>query len=384
MTPSSCTMTMTKTRMMSRTGAVQVPANSIDANAVSIVTAARTVADPRAGTVYHPDTFAAAQFIHFHPLTEHQYIGLFSRRWHTATVATGDPGAYSAHTEDTTPGWAVINVPTGHRDQLGDDFTIPIRATVDERVLVSAVSRSSDFLYTLQSITVDTTVSGLVSHWRWNPSMNAVVPMGEEPVPSAVRDGQDVIFDKGLWYLTPNLVVFGTSSVDHAVYMARKSWARIGTNKPITSKLDATVPRSTDPRWEYFTGTGWSFDSSEVGPLATAEGLLTSEGPVSTAFYRDRTVMSTVFTETDMRRTGRIWVSRSGKTWTRAGTLPLGSATSYLGGTVEFQQMIPPSITNQVMLDNPGAIPYLISTKNTVGANSRLDNDWDLWPLPRS
>lgn len=367
---------------MSRTGAVQVPSNSVDSDGVSIVTAARSVDDPRAGAVYRPDIFAAAQFIHFHPLTGNQYIGLFSRRWHTATVATGDPGAYSAHTEDTTPGWTVINVPTGHRDQLGDDFSIPVRATVDDRILVSAVSRSSDYLYTLSSVTVGAIVSGLVAHWRWNPSLNSVVPVAEETVPSAVRDGQDVIFDKGLWYLTPNLVVFGTSSVDHEVFMARKSWARIGTNRPI-NKLDALVPRSTDPRWEYFTGTGWSFDSAEVGPVATAEGVLTTEGPVSTAFYRDRTCMSTVFIETDMRRTGRIWVSRSGKPWTRVGEVALGNAGSYLDGTVEFQQQIPPLITHPVMLDNPGAIPYLVSTKNSSGGNVRLDNDWNLWPLPR-
>jgi hypothetical protein len=386
---------------MARISPDQVSSDAVDSVGVSVTIAPRRASDPRYGALYDISTLAASVPVHLHRLTNEQYLMIFSRRWHSATPSAGDPGGYTDFTEDTTPGWVKVSVPTGQRVTMSNGYTIPLVSNYDTPVLVDAVSRSTEYLYLLTSVNNGT--KAVVSHWWQNTTTGAVIKHAEEQVTGAYSrpantserawldmddaeheaTGDSVVFDRGLWFLSPHLIVIGASS-DNRLFMARKPWGRIGINLIEKSNSEYGAPMGTaeDPRWSYFTGDGWSVDPSQAVPITDSTGtVITSEGPVSVVTYRDQTWMSTVIAE-GTNRSARIYTQRGQRAWVAQDSIHLGSTAdgSYLD-TLRFQQQVPPSTTSDTMLNSDSALVYVISTRSTTGGVSTLKNTWGLLPV---
>lgn len=400
---------------MSRVSPSQVSSDSIDSVGVSVTISPRRADDFRYGTVFDTDLLAGVAPLHLHPLTNEQYLLVFSRRWHTATTSADDPGRYVSFTEDTTPGWVKVAVPSGSRTLMNTGFSIPTQKSYDTVVLTDAVSRSTEYLYLLTSSTTGSITSGVVSHWWHNTTTNSIQQIAEEVVTSAMSrpvnttnlawlaftdeeklsGGDLVVFDRGLWFLSPHLIVFG-SAPDGRLFMARKPWGRIGYNSRETVGSSYRTQGSTaeDPRWTYYTGEGWSADPFLAGAVNDSTGTpITTEGPVSVATYRDRSWMATVASDGDNRH-ARIYTQRGQRPWKLEDTVFLGSVAdgSYLGDNLRFQQQVSPSLSSDAMTTNTNdaAVVYVVSTRSTTtteGENpvssSSLLNTWGLWSVPR-
>jgi hypothetical protein len=269
------------------------------------------------------------------------------------------------------------------------------------------VSRSTEYLYLLFSATTGSTTTGVVAHWWQNTNTGSVQQVAEEVVTgaysrptgtspaawTALTDdqrraaGDQVVFNRGLWFLTPHLLVFGVSS-DNRLFLVRKPWGRIGNNTVEQPGSDYRVLGYTaeDPRWSYYTGDGWSVDPTLAAPVTDAAGdAITTLGPVSVATFRDRTWLATVVAQGD-NRVAKIYSQRGQRAWVAEGAVALGSTAdgSYLGDTLRFQQQVPPSVTSAAMTntDNDAAVPYVVSTKSVTGGVSTLRNTWGLWSVP--
>jgi hypothetical protein len=394
---------------MSRISPSPISSGAIDDVGVSVTVSPRRASDPRYGTVYDPAGIAGVVPVHLHRLTTDQYIMVFSRRWHTATTSATDPGGYTAYSQDTSPGWMKVGVPTGQPTAMGSTYAIPMRTTYDSAVLADAVSRSTEYLYLLTSVTKGSVTTGVVSHWWHNTTTGSVQEIAEESITEACARpvnttelawqsltadersvaGDKVVFNRGLWFLTPHLLVFGASS-DNRLFMVRKPWGRIGINDVEQPSTMYRVLGTTaeDPRWSYYTGDGWSVDRSLAAPIVDSKGaVITSLGPVSVASFRDRTWLATVIAEGD-NRLARIYSQRGQRVWTVEDTVSLGSVAdgSYLGDTLRFQQQVPPATSSDPMSNpaNDAALVYVVSTKSVSGDISRLNNTWGLWSIPRA
>jgi len=392
---------------MSRESPDQVSSDAIDDVGVSVTIAPRRASDARYGALYDPAGLAGVVPVHLHRLTTEQYILVFSRRWHTATTSATNPGGYTAFSQDTTPGWVKIGVPSGYAIPLGPSYAIPMGTSYTTAVLADAVSRSTEYLYLLTSATTGSTTTGVVSHWWQNTNSGSVQQVAEEEVTeaysrptgtslaawTALTDdqrraaGDKVVFNRGLWFLTPHLLVFGVSS-DNRLFLVRKPWGRIGYNTVQQPGSDYRVLGYTaeDPRWSYYTGDGWSVDATLAAPVTDAAGAaITTVGPVSVATFRDRTWLATVVAD-GTNRLAKIYTQRGQRDWVAQGAVSLGSTAdgSYLGDTLRFQQQVPPSVTSAAMTntDNDAAVPYVISTKSVTGGISTLNNIWGLWSVP--
>lgn len=360
---------------MARYSPTQVHPDAVDLGGISVATVARRADDPRYGTAYDLKNFAAAVPVYFHPLTPGRCLMLCSRRWHTATLGPDGVGTFSSYFTDTTPGWRDLRLPGGTTSPMMGGYAIPIQGSYSSPVLTGAASRGNAYLFTLYS----TDAGGVVSHWWYNTTLSTVGALAEELVPTQ----GDVVFDRGLWLRADHLIIFG-SDLSGDLHMARKPWGRIGVD---------SVPRSLtgtpeDPRWEYWTGAGWSLDPGELAPVVAEDGTgIQTLGPVSVAEYRDRVYMATVVDETislTEDRVGRIWTQRGGGSWRSVGSVGLGSTVtgSYAGDTVRFQPQMTPVATHPVMVDsnNVSGIPYVYSTV----AGGSLVNTWGLWPVLRT
>lgn len=364
---------------MARISPTQIHPDAIDLGGVSVATSARRADDPRYGTAYDTTAFAAAVPVHFHPLAPNRCLMLCSTRWHTVTTGPDTPGAFSSYTADTTPGWRDLQLPSGHSVPMMGGYGIPIRGNYGPAVLTGAVSRGNAYLFTLYS----TSGGGVVSHWWYNTTLSSIGAVAEESVPTQGT----VVFDRGLWLQDTHLVVFGHDTDTRYLHMARKPWGRIG----VESTPRSLTGTPEDPRWEYWTGTGWSLNPEEIAPVLNADGTeIESIGPVSMAAYRDRTYMATTAEETISLtddRVSHIWVQRAGAGWELAGTVALGSTVtgSYMGDTVRFQTQMQPVFSHPVMIDNANAtgIPYVYSTRSVGDGVTSLVNTWGLWPVPR-
>jgi hypothetical protein len=393
---------------MARLSPSQVTASSIDQTGLSVTVAPRRADDDRYGALYDLATLAGSVPVHFHPLTPNEYLLVFSRRWHSATPASDNPGRYTTHTEVIEPGWVRVSVPTGQRTVVNNTYTIPMLTRYDSTQLIDAVSRANEYLYLLTSATSGSVTTGVVSHWFYNTSSGSITEIAEEALPvgrvqpttmterawaamtSAERDtnGAAVTFDRGLWFAPPYLVVFGADA-DNQLFLARKPWGRIGYNQvqsPSSAMMAMTGSTTEDPRWTYWTGEGWSLDVHLAQPITDKTGaVITSQGPVSIATFRDRTLLATVAAQ-NTNRVAKIYTQRSSQPWeAESATVPLGVAGSTYLDTLRWQQQVQPSLSSTAM-NNPAtevAIPYVVSTLET-GSSSALMNTWALWSLNRT
>lgn len=381
-----------------------VASASFDSSGLSIAVASRRASDSQYGTIYDTANLAAALPVYFHSLRSGEYLMLFSRRWHSATVASTNPGGYSAYTEDISPGWVQISVPSGNRTQLGSGFGIPLSLPYDSATLVDAASVEAVTLFLLFAITTGSKTTGAVSSWHYNTTTRSFTMVAEEEIAnvatistnitdrawSAMTDserlsnGIPVSFTGGLQLLKRNMMVVGTDP-DNKLYLARKPWARIGLNTTPRPVSTYGNPRETaeDPRWVYWTGSGWSPDWHQCAPLLDSTGTaITSLAPVSLTSYLDRTWMATV-QDDGSQRYARVYSQRRSRPWSVEGTLPLGdSAAGFLDG-LRFQPQISPSTSSAEMSGqtNESALVYLYSTLSDVDGIATINNTWGLWPI---
>lgn len=407
---------------MVRISSSQVPTGAVDNSGLSVTVAKRRADNPRYGAAYDLTHLAAAVPIYFHPLTATDYVMVFNRRWHTATPAPEDPGSYTDFTDDSSPGWVRVSIPSGQRSLLNGSYAIPLRTAYDSVQVTDALSRSGIYLYLLMSATRGDFTTGVVSHWFYNSTTASFGTVAEEEVtgiyvrPTSITDtawvgltdeqrasqGSFVVFDRGLQIVNPHLVVFGTDT-EGRVFQARKPWGRIGTNLVTRPENFLGTQRRgvpEDPRWTYWTGTGWTADPVLAAPLVDQSGaVITTLGPISVTTYRDRNLMSAVIAQDD-ERLAQVYVQRHSQQWVPHGTVSLGSVAddSYLDGLRWQQQLLPSSDSPEMISSlNEVAIPYLYSVRQDVEqpipegspegtlpvSVSAIDNNWALWSIAR-
>jgi hypothetical protein len=342
----------------------KVPAESADTSGISVVTSTRAVAAPRRGAIYDPTLLAAATPVHLHPLSPGRFLMLFSKRWFGAEMSETDPAAMVSYLADFNPGWAIVDG-AGSQAAPGGTYGIP---GLIGTTLVAAASLGNTYLFTLST----PGTGGFINHFRYSPERDMMLPVAEEVLPGAIPlDGPEVQFNRGLYHDGSSLVVVGADATG-ALYLARKSWGRIGVNTTVAKGGRAVAESIEDSSWEYFTGQGWSRSPAELGALP-----LSSVGPVSVATFRQRRYIATVYAD-DEERLVQVYSKRAGVgEWTPDGApVPLGAADTgtYLGGTLQFQQQIP---TTQY------GIPYTISVLQFVGEDDdeRVSVHWDAWPV---
>jgi len=324
----------------------QILASSVDTAGVSTVTATRTVANPRSGTIYNPATLAAAPPVWFHRLQDGRYLALFRNRWVDATGVYHDgPQMFSDYTEDLTPVRGYIAPTTG-----AIDGPYPMTSYLTGNLRLNAAVSRGDYLFTLG------TLDGIawVQHWRIS-DRGVLSLVGEEATPLG--------YDLGLYADRNYLQVFGADE-DGNLARVRKNWGRIGNN------VDAQM------QWEYEGLKGWLTDASLHTPMLPH---LPADGPCSMATFRDRTYL--VITEhSGGAYSAEVYTQRAvDQTWTRLGdtVIPLGDDADYLGGSAYLQ---PQLVGNKDLLPDGAStgIPYVTSVRVVIGGDQAILTEWDL------
>lgn len=330
---------------MATEATVQVLGSAVETAGVSIVTATRTVADPRNGAIYNPTTFAAAVPVWFHRLHDGRHLALFSRRWYDATSVYHDgPQMFSDYSEDLSPSYAYIDPTTGVAE---GPYT-----WVGLDTLTAAVSRS-DYLFTLGTLGGD----AVVQHWVITRNSGLQL-QGSEVVPMG--------YTLGLYADDSYLHVFGADG-DGKLAHIRKHWGRIGVN------IDAAK------QWEYEGTKGWYVNSDEGESMRQLSGLIPVAGPVSMAKFRDRLYL-TVTEHVAGAYSARTYTTRAvDAAWQPVGTdvVPLGDDTTYLGSGAYLQ---PQLVTNKALLPDGASngFPYVTSVRVVVGTDDTILTEWGI------
>lgn len=379
---------------MASSPTAQVPDTAVDAAGLSVSTATRSASDPRPGQAWSPVSLAAAVPVHFHPTTAPgmggaSFLMLSSLRWTSATPSATDPGAYSAHTLDANPSWALINGATGQMSAVNSGFEIPMRTPNAGRTLTSAASRGNDNLWTLTDAVQGSNHVAVVQHWNYNTAINTLNLISEEVIPAGTNGSDVVVFSAGLqWSATtaPYMYAYGLGATTGHVYVARKAWARVGHV--------GTAAAPIDSQWEFGTSNGWSTVATDCKPVQTASGPLASSGPLSFAHYGMRRAQSGMSKGTSgysflatvaasgSARLAQVYESLGGRPWKSVGSpIALGTAGStYLGGTLQFQGSVGPNPTMVDPANSATAIPYVYSTLPSAG---KILQNWALLQVPR-
>lgn len=370
---------------MSTSPVDQVPSTSFDAQGVSVVTANKSLVDPRAGVVYNPVNFATGVPVYFHPLGDNQFLGLFSQRWYGATPSVIAPQAFTAYSVDHLPSWAILNASSGNLAPVGGQggsFTPPMKAAYDTRVLTGACSRSTSYVYLLNAVVKGLVPSAVIQHFHVN-TVGVANLLAEETIPSVTIGGNDVLFNLGVQLNTPYLI-FAGSDPDGNVFLCRNNWGKIGQLAAPPKVLFGQAKAGNV--WEYQTARGWSADPTSAVPLISTTGTLISKGPCAFGVYRDRTWLSTVQIS-GSSVSSVVYVSKGlYDPWKPDGApVSLGTTTTYLGGTVYLQQTLQANSTNPIVTspNNVTAFPYITAVKLVAGLETSIVLNWNLWPISR-
>jgi len=189
--------------------------------------------------------------------------------------------------------------------------------------------------------------------------------------PTARFGSITVIFDRGIYFSGQYIMVFGASAAGK-VCLARKPWGRIG------------IPATP---WEYFTGTGWDTDTTELQQVDTTAGTkLTTAGPISAFGFEQNRVRIAVVTTSGSQRYAQVYSQTNDLKWKPAGVpIGIGSTTdgSYQGGTLQFQ---PQLLARGDLVETPessAAIPACYTKKVFSGGISGLQVYWSAWQISR-
>lgn len=394
---------------MASTATSQVPTGSLDTAGISISTATPTADNVRAGTIYNPALLAAAQSVWFHPLFDGRYLMVNSRTWSAGTPA-GGIGYFSGYTESLDPSWLIVDGPSGAIAPVPNFPVIPFRNSPDTAQVTAAASRPPNYLFLLHQVSINDTVAAILQIMNITTS-GAVTIAGEEILPTVAIDSDSVLFDRGVQFTNPYLTVYGCDSAN-VVYAMRKPWAKIGTTPSIDpARIDPTtqfqavglsklanvvtpLPTTINPSpqthagigatqvaWEYYSGAGYTSDSTHLAPITTSSGTsLTTTGPMSFAMVGNRWVFSTVATS-GSTITAQLWSSRSGRPLMPMGSpVALGSTSSgtYLGGGLQLQPQLKVAA---VPSGAKAALLYVVSTKLSASGNFSLANTWGTIPV---
>lgn len=366
-----------------------VDSHSIDTAGISVATSPRTFANSRYGTIYDPVTLAGCTPVLFTPLDGSDYLMLYSRRWINGVVSGANPGHYTSYSISNEPGWLILNGSTGVSRMVDGDPNIPMNTPHTSATLVDACSRPPHYIYTLNTVTGTTGTSAVVQHLFYNQSIKTFNIQAEETVPngytrpvgmteaawaalsSAQKQAQGAVvrFDRGVYFATPYLIVFGASPTGQ-LFTARKNWGWIG------------YPAYG---WEYFTGDGWASEPTSASQVQSTTGPMTTAGPVSVLNYQNRIRLATVVASGN-NRYGQVWVATNYHTWRPTGSpILLGSVAdgSYQGGTLQFQ---PQMAAVDTLVNTPSAawaIPFCYTTKTFELGSSSLKVNWSLWQVSR-
>lgn len=320
---------------MASTAAPPVSSDSIDSIGLSLATASRDPDYPHRGTAYTGLLNDSAP-VWFHPLNTGKYLMLMSK---TKVVSSSVTQPIVVNTE---PSWAFIDPSTGSQTGLG---AIPSQLSTGGLTLTSAASRG-DYLFLL-SQTSDKTAA-LIQHIRVTNS-GALELLGEEWVPGALG--------LGLYIEGNYLWVFGADVMKNLA-VARRNWGRIG------------AATNTDPQmnWLFRSEKGWS---SDVADIATIDGELPADGPVSVAKLGIKYYMMAA----NNRLPDHPWVAAGyvsrylDRDWVRDSSrdVDLGKTDDlYQGGTVRLQPQLPLA---------PG---YTLLQTNNASTALRADDNSDL------
>lgn len=375
---------------MATTSVPVVASTTLDIAGISVVTAAPDADDPRNGAIYNPASLAAAQPIWFHPLKDGRHLMVMARSWSAATPSGGIPGVYSAFDESTAPSWVAISGSSGSVDQVPGGAAITVSTPVDSVTITAAASRPPENLWLLYSAQINSEPAAILQRW-FVADDGSVVCKAEEVLPASPT----VTFDKGIQYASPYLLIYGTDE-DGVLYRLRKGWGNIGFNKVSPIQHGAQLGQV----WEYYTGSGYSQDATELGPIQDDLG---SVGPVSFGYVGNLTVMSvvearlidtgltmysthadTIAANSMVDRVGRIWTSTNGRPWMLSPFAPteLGATDddTYQGGGLALQSQLGADPTALGGTNNAGIV-YVSTQKVIAGSDSSLVNSWGVYPV---
>lgn len=324
--------------------AMQVLDSAVETAGVSTITATRTPANPRRGTIYNPATFAAAVPIWFHRLQDGRYLAIFKSRWHTAT-ATYDIGPlmFSAHSE-SGPCYAFIDPTTG---TIEGPYDWP-----DLDVINSAVSRN-DYLFAVGELNGTPVVQHFII-----TRFGGLQPQGSEVVPLG--------FNLGLFADGHHLYVFGDNGAGRLARI-RKNWGRIGINN--------------DPQfqWEYQGEKGWYTNVDEATPMKSdGNTYIPAAGPVSVAKHL-RWFYLTAVTHSSGSYYAKTYSARDiDQRWRWYGDVAaLGLDADYLGGGAYLQPQL--VVTSDLLPDGTTTgFPYVISQRVAAGSNRAILTEWNI------
>jgi hypothetical protein len=355
--------------------APQISPAALDIAGVSALTAAKSATDPSVGNLWDPAQFAAAAPVWVHPMADGRFLMASQRRWYGATPSGIDPGGYSTYSQDTSPSWTIVDSSGSTSPVPNAPVSIPMNTKVDSALLVAGASRPPLYMYLLHAVSIGGALNAVLQHFHLHTN-GAVNIAGEEVPPTVPVGTKTVVFNRGICYDTPYLVLYGSDTTG-TVYRIRKPWARVGTNKQrIASMQVHPGVIATQMGWEYWNGTGYSADPTELAPV----GGLSTVGPMSFASYGNQVIASTVLALGN-NRLAQSWVSTSGGPFiAQGGQTHLGSVAdgSYLGGTLQFMPLL--HVTSALTQAVPAAIPSLVWSK-TTGNSSSLQNTWNLFLL---
>jgi hypothetical protein len=361
------------------TTTAQVPPGSLDTAGISITTATPSGSNPRAGTIYNPITLSAAQPVWFHPMFDGRYLMINSRTWNAATPA-GGIGYYSGYTESVVPSWVIVDGASGATASVPNYPVIPFKNLVTQATVTAATSRHPGYLFLLHSVMISGQSQAILQIMSIATS-GAVTLTQEEILPTVALDSETVLFDRGLQYADPYMIVYGSDS-SGTVYTIRKPWAKIGINTQLNPTTQTHgAPGATEVAWSYYTGVGYSPDSTQLAPLTSADATsLTTQGPISTAMINNQLLITTV-ADNAGTYTGQVWSSRKGRPITPlVSGIALGSSSAgtYLGGGLQLQPTLS-AVT--VPSGASAAIPYVVSRKLTADGSDSLANVWGTFPV---
>lgn len=358
---------------MSRRIAPPLNDQSVDAYGVQTLTSLPVAGEP---TAYVPLTLAAASPVWFHPLANGEYLWINSRQWTNATVVS--PGVYKKYQETVGGMWTILNTAKRSVAPVSSwPVVMPLDSASDTCRIVGCASRAPVYLYALSACTDGSSTYGLLQHYIVS-SQGTIDPISEE----ILNFGDNIAFTAGVTLRGSAVLVYGTDS-QNQVYIARKSWAKVGVNNPYNfiyrgSSSFAEV-LGTPENWEFYTGDGWSQNYGDIGPLNTKGGEpLTTVGPMSFARYRNKQIMTTVSFSGEIY-SANFWSSTQGRPFQLEQTVEIGTESQYVGSGVQLMPEVAPNPVMAAQCKN--TIPYCFTTKvGSIGAES-LSVQWGLYVL---